>query len=44
MAYSPSRGLLYSAPPAPESNRRDDDAEAEEPDTSAEPTPAAADD
>jgi hypothetical protein len=43
MAYSPSRGLLYSAPPAPESNRRDD-ADAEEPDASAEPTPAAADD
>ncbi|WP_269073533.1 hypothetical protein [Halobacterium sp. KA-6] len=43
MAYSPSRGLLYSAPPAPESDRRDD-AEAEEPNASAEPTPAAADD
>ncbi|MGB9964158.1 hypothetical protein [Halobacterium sp. CBA1126] len=43
MAYSPSRGLLYSAPPAPESNRRDE-TDAEEPDASADATPAAADD
>jgi|GEM_PF-1679760 len=41
MPHSPSRGLLYSAPPTPESNRRDD---ADATEASADSTPAPADD
>ncbi|NIB98430.1 hypothetical protein [Halobacterium sp. R2-5] len=49
MPHSPSRGLLYTAPPTPESNRREDaedesaSADADAPEAT-DAAPAAADD